>query len=115
MAGGERAMVSGVHRCEHVECLWSPHLAEHESIWPHAQGAAQQGGHAHLECAVVGRWSSLESQHMLGLQSQFSHVFYGDDAFARVDMTTQRIQQRGLAARCRTGHHHIAAFAHNFA
>ena len=40
--GCHRTLVAGVHRLEHVECLWAAHLADYDPVRAHSQGRDDQ-------------------------------------------------------------------------
>src|SRR5579875_2371450 len=66
--GGERAVVTRVHRLQHVERLGAAHLADDDPVGPHAQRVAHQGPDRHLVLAGQVLGAGLEAQHVLLVQ-----------------------------------------------
>ena len=78
--GGDRAVVAGVHRLQHVERGAVADLADDDAVGPHAQGVAHQVADGDLARALdVGR-AGLEPQHVLLVQLELGGVLDGDDA-----------------------------------
>src|SRR5205823_4394113 len=42
MAGGHRAVVTGVHGLKHVQCFSATDLANDDPVWPHPEGVAHE-------------------------------------------------------------------------
>jgi len=58
--GGQRAVVAGVHRLQHVERLAGPALSDHDPVGPHSQAVLHQvaNGDRALPSRLGGRDSS---------------------------------------------------------
>ena len=77
---GERAVVAGVHRLEHVERFAAAALADDDAVRPHAQRVADEVADRDSPVAfdVGGRDSSAHDVILLSLQ--LGGVFDRDDA-----------------------------------
>ena len=100
--GGQRAIVAGVHRLQHVQRLGAAHLADDDAVGAHAQGVAHQLANSDLALAFhVGRPGFLAQRVGMDLvELQFGRVFDGDRPLSAGDKATHHIQRRRLA---RTG------------
>ena len=79
---GQRAIVAGVHRLQHIQRLAAAHLAHHNPIRAHPQRVDDQLPDAHFAAPLhVGR-TRLQPHHMPLMQLQLRRVLDGDDAFA---------------------------------
>ena len=95
--GGERAVVAGVHRLQHVERLAAAALADDDPVGPHAQGVAHQVADGDLARALdVGR-PRLQRDDVLLLELQLGRVLDGDDALVVGDEAREHVEQRRLA------------------
>ena len=97
VAGGQRAVVAGVHGLEHVERLAAAALADDDAVGPHAQRVAHQVADRDLALALdVGR-ARLERDDVLLAQLELGGVLDGDDALVVRDEGRQHVEQRRLA------------------
>ena len=98
--GGQRAVVAGVHRLEHVQGLAAAALADDDAVGPHAERVAHQVADGDRALALdVGR-PRLQPDDVLLLELQLDGVLDGDDPLAVRDERRQHVEQRRLA-RCR--------------
>ena len=95
--GGQRPVVAGVHRLEHVEGLAAADLADHDPVRPHAQRVAHQVADGDLALALDVRRPALQPHHVLLLELQLDGVLDGDDALVVGDEGGQHVEQGGLA------------------
>lgn len=94
----QRALVTGIHRLQHVERFGAAHFAENDAVRAHAQRIAYQRALCDLALALdIGR-ARLEAQHMLLTQLQLGRVLDRDDALVGGNEAGQNIEQRRLAA-----------------
>jgi len=89
--------MAGIHGLQHVECFSGANFAHDDPIRPHAQGIAHQIALGDLAAAFDIGGAGFEPTHMRLLQLQFRRVFDGHHAFAMVDESGKRVQERGLA------------------
>ena len=88
--GGDRAVVAGVHRLQHVEGRAVADLADDDAVGPHPQGVAHEVADGDLAPALdVGR-SALESEHVLLVELQLGGVLDRDDALVVRDEAADR-------------------------
>src|ERR1043166_3420146 len=67
----QTAILAGVHRVQHVDCLAATNLAEHNAIGTHAQRVANQISLRYFTFALDVWWSGLETDDVWLLQLQF--------------------------------------------
>ena len=80
---GQRSLVAGVHRLEHVHRLGAAHLAHDDPVGAHAERVYEKQALRHFAAALdVGR-ASLEPDHVRLVQLQFRRVLDGDDPVGR--------------------------------
>ena len=78
--GGQRAVVAGVHRLEHVQRLAAADLADDDAVGAHAQRVAHQVADGDLAPALdVGR-AALQPDDVRLVELQLGGVLDGDDA-----------------------------------
>ena len=77
---GQRAVVAGVHRLEHVERLAAAALADDDAVGPHAQRVEHELADRDLALALDVRGAALEPQHVVLREAQFGRVLDRDDA-----------------------------------
>ena len=94
---GDRAVVAGVHRLQHVEGRGVADLTDDDAVGAHAQRVPHQVADLDLALALdVGR-AGLEPQHVVLVQLQLGGVLDGDDALVVGDERRQHVERRGLA------------------
>src|SRR3546814_17334739 len=82
---------------QHVDRLRAAHLAENDAVGTHTQGVFHQVAHGDLATAFEVRRARLQSHNVGLLKLQLGGVLDGDDALARIDELSQRVQQRRLS------------------
>ena len=97
---GQRALVTGVHRLQHIERLTGTHFTDDDPIRTHAQRVLDQIACEYFTAAFRVRRPGFEAHHMRLLQTQLGGIFDGDDAFVAWNECRQRVQHRRLS---RTG------------
>src|SRR5271166_2162373 len=80
-----RAVMPGVHRLEHVECLGAPHLADDNAVRPHAQRITDELALRDVAGAFDVGWARLHLNDMRLLKAQFDGVLDRDHPFVAVD------------------------------
>ena len=98
--GGQRALVAGVHRQQHVERFGAAHLADDDARRSHAQRVAHQVADGDLADAFDVLAAHLQGNAVwqMAIEHQLGDLFDGDDALVEFDdRGAQRIQQRRLA------------------
>ena len=95
--GGQRAVVAGRHRLEHVEGLAAADLADDDAVGAHAQRVADQVADGDLALALDVRRAGLQPDDVLLLELEFGGVLDGDDALVLRDQPGEGVEQRGLA------------------
>ena len=114
MDGGERAVVTGVHRLQHIQRLRATTLADDNSVRPHPQRVDDQILNRHAPLAFDVRRTRFEANQVAMREPQFRRVLDGDDAFAFRDELADDIQQRGLAGTRAAGDNNVLLGAHGF-
>jgi hypothetical protein len=95
--------VTGVHRLQHIQGFAAAALADHDTVWAHAQRVANQITDRDCAPAICVRDLGLHAQNVLLLELQFRRVFNGNDPFLFRDKTGENVQKRGLARTCPAG------------
>ena len=98
MSGGQRAIVAGVHRLQHVERFAAAHLADDDTIRAHTQRVSHQIANGDLPRSLQVRGSCFQREHMRLLQLNFRRVLDGHDALVIRDVGGKNVQQRGFSA-----------------
>src|SRR5437667_2490919 len=94
--GGERAVVAGVHRLQHVERLATACLADDDAVGPHAERVAHQVALRDLALAVqVGR-TRLERDHVGLLELELGRVLDRHHALVVGDEAGQAVEEGRL-------------------
>ena len=94
---GERAVVAGVHRLQHVERRAVADLADDDAVGPHAQRVAHEVAGGDLAPSLDVRRTRLQPDDVLLAQLQFGGVLDRDDALVARDERRQHVQRRRLA------------------
>src|SRR5215470_1021925 len=98
-----------VHRLQKIERFVAADLADDDAFRTHAQTIAYQFAHCDPPLPFkIGR-TSFQAYDVRLLQLQLGRVLASDDALIRIDITSQTIQQRGLARSGAAGDQDIAA------
>ena len=100
---GQRALVAGVHRLQHVQRLAAADLADDDPVRAHPQRVADQVADGHRAAALDVRRPGLQPDHVLLLQRQLGGVLDRDDPLPARDELRQRVQHGGLARRGAAG------------
>lgn len=74
--------MSGIHGCQHVECLGAPAFAHDDPVRPHAQRVAHQFADIDVPSTLLVGRACLQGHQVVMIQTQLRGVFNGDDAFA---------------------------------
>ena len=80
---GQRSVVTGVHRLQHVQRFLAADFADDDAVGTHTQAVDQQFALADGAVAFEVRRTGFQARHVRLLQLQFGRVFDGDDAFFR--------------------------------
>ena len=81
MDGGDRTVVAGGHRLQHVEDLGAADLADDDSVGAHPQTVLDQVALRDFAAAFeIGR-ARLEPHDVRLLQRQFGRILDGNDTF----------------------------------
>ena len=97
MDRGQRPVVTGIHRLQHVERFLAADLANDDAIGPHTEGVDDQLPLADGALAFDVRRTRLEPRDVLLLQLQLGGVLDRDDPLAIGDESGQDVEQRRLA------------------
>jgi hypothetical protein len=104
---GQRPVVPGVHRLQHVERLTASDLADDDPVRPHPQRVANEVANRDLALALhIGR-SRLETDDVGLAQAELGRVLDRDHAFAVGDERRQHAQQRRLSRARAAGDDHV--------
>jgi hypothetical protein len=105
--GRQRAVVSGVHRLQHVYALAAAHLADDDAVGTHTQRVLDEIALRHFAAPFdVGR-ARFESDDVRLLQLQLRRVFNRDDALIFGDVSRERVEKRRLACARAAGDQNI--------
>ena len=72
--------MAGIHRLQHVECLFAAALADDDAIGPHSQRILDQIALANLALALDVGGARFQAADMRLLQLQFGGILDGDEA-----------------------------------
>ena len=108
----DRAVVTGVHRLQHVEGGRVADLADDDAVGAHAQRVADQVADRHLAAVLDVRRPRLEPQHVLLVERELGGVLDGDDPLVLGDERRQHVEGRRLAGARAAGDQDVEAPAH---
>src|SRR5712671_31196 len=115
MERAHRAVVTGIHGLQKIECFGTAHFADDYSFRAHTQAVLDQVAHGNLAFALdIGR-TRFQPHRVRLLQLQFGSVLAGDDAFVALDELRQTVQERCLAGTRTTRHNDVRTAAANYA
>ena len=112
MQSRQRAVVTRVHRLQHIQGFRSAAFADHDALRTHAQCVANQFTNRHLRTAVSAGFLGFQRNHMVLRQFQFGRVLNGHDPLIRPDATGQDIQQSCFPRPRSAGHDDIQPRLH---
>ncbi len=95
--GGQRAVVAGVHRLEHVQRGAVADLADDDAVGPHPQRVADEVADRDLAAPLDVRRPRLQPQHVVLVQLQLGGVLDRDDPLVGRDEAGQHVERRRLA------------------
>ncbi len=105
---GQRAVVAGVHRLEHVERLAAAALADDDAVGPHAQRVDHQLADGDFALALDARRLALERDDVVLRQAQFRRVLDRHDALRVRDEAAEDVEERRLAGAGAAGDDDVA-------
>ena len=76
---GERSVVTGVQRLQHVERLAASDLSDDDAVGAHPQRGTHEIAHGHGARAFGVRWSGLEPHDVLACELELRGLLDGDD------------------------------------
>ena len=91
MHGGERTVVSGIHRLQHVQRFLAAHLPHDNPVGTHAQAVDKQLALTHRAGAFEVRRARFQARQVRLLQLQFGRVLDGDNPFPGRNKTGERV------------------------
>src|SRR5690606_32559150 len=94
---GQRPIVAGVHRLEHVERLGATTLTDDDPVGTHTQGIADQVADGDRTLALDVRRAGLQGEDVLLMELQLGGVLYRDDSLVGGDVGREDVQGRRLA------------------
>src|SRR5690554_4927001 len=106
---GQRVVVTGVHRLEHVQGLRATDLTDDDAVGTHTQGVPDQITDPHLTLALDVGGPGLQCEHVLLMELQLGGVLHGDDALVTGDVAGQHVQGGGLTGTGTTGDDDVEA------
>ena len=104
---GQRSVVAGVHRLEHVERLGAANLADDDPVGPHPECVANEVANAHLALAFHVRRARLERDDVPLEQPELGRVLDSDDPLVRGDVRGDGVQERRLTRACTARDQHV--------
>jgi hypothetical protein len=102
--GGERAVVTRVHRLEHVQRLATANLADDDPVGPHPERVADQIPNRHLPAPFDVGGAGLQRDHMRSVEAELCGVLDRDQALVVRDERREDPEQGRLAAAGPTAH-----------
>src|SRR2546426_3494056 len=109
MQSAHRAVVTGVHRLEHVESFGTAALAYHDSVWSHAKAVAHEVADGDGASTLDVLRLRLEADDMNLAQAELGRVLARDDALGCRYEPGQDVQESGLAGPRTTRHDDVQA------
>lgn len=97
MDSGQRAIVTGIHRLQHVQGFSTTTLANDDPIRTHTQAVLDQVTNGHGSLALNIWRPSFKSDGVGLSQSQFGGIFYRNDSFAMRNIVGKHVQKSSLA------------------
>ena len=77
----QRAIVAGIHRLKHVQCLFAADLADNNAIGAHTQAVNEQLPLLYRPCAFNVCGPALEPDHVPLFHDQLGRILDGYDTF----------------------------------
>ncbi len=111
--GGHPAVVTGVHRLQHVQGLAAADFSHDDPVRPHPQGVDDQIAGRNQSAAFDIRRPGLHPHHVLLIQDQFRRVFDGHDPLAIRDGLGKGAEQRGLSRAGAAGNQQVLSAAND--
>ena len=112
MNGGQRTVVTGVHRLEHVQRFTAAALTDDDAIGPHTQGVDHQLANRDATLAVDVGWTRLEPADVLLVELQLCGVFDRDDALVDRDEPRAHIEESRLSGTGPARHQDVGSCEH---
>ena len=106
---GDRPVVAGVHRLEHVERGAVTDLTDDDAVGAHTQRVLHQVADLDLAATLDVRRARLEPQHVLLVQLELGGVLDGDDALVLGDERRDDVEGGRLARAGTTGDDDVPA------
>jgi len=97
MDGGQRSLVTCVHRLQHVDGLGPSNLADHDPVGTHAEGVSDEVSDANRSLSFDVRRPRLERDDVALLKMQLCRVLDRDDPLVARNEARERIEERRLA------------------
>jgi len=108
MDGGQRAVVTGVHRLEHVQGFATTALSDDDAIGSHAQRVDDQFANGDPALAVDVRRTSLEAADVLLVSCSSAASSMVTDAFVDRDEPGAHVEEGRLTGTGSAGHQMLA-------
>src|SRR5690606_27957646 len=112
VAGGQRAVVTGVHRLQHVQGFAAATLADHDAVRAHPQTVAHQVANGHLTLALHVRRARLEADHVRLDQLELGGVCHRHHALLDRDEVGKDVPQGRVARAGNGGLHEVEGLHH---
>ena len=93
---GQRTVVTGIHRLEHVERFAAAALTDDDAIGPHTQRVADQVADADFAGALNVRRARFEPDDVVLVERKLGRVFDGDDAVGVGDVAREDVEEGRL-------------------
>src|SRR5215467_13460803 len=110
--GRQRAVMTRIHRLQHVERFFASHLADDNAVRTHTQRVNHELTLADGALAFDVWRSRLEARDVRLVKLQLGRVFDGDDAFFLGDESREDVQQRRLTSAGASADQHVQPGAH---
>ena len=112
MQGGQRSVMSGVHRLQHVERLSGTALSDDDPVGPHPQGIHGEITDRDLSPPARVWRPRLQAAHMLLQETQLRGIFDRHDPLGDWDECGTGVEERRLARSRASRNHDVGASRH---
>ena len=92
----KRAVMAGIHRLQHIECLAASDFSDDDAVRTHAESILHKVSDRDRPLALYIRRTGLERHDMRLLKAELGGIFDGDDAFIGGDEGRKYIQRGRL-------------------
>ena len=108
MAGGKASVMAGIHRLQHIQCLFTADLPHHNAVRPHSQGSLDQVTDCYFNGFLrIGFFCLHAYQVRYILDLQLCGILYGNHAFPGRNKIGNSVEKSGFSAARAAAHKYI--------